>query len=410
MTRERRKSGRVHGRVESARRTDFGGFRYRLNRRTLLQSAFALAASSPALAWADAQVPSRRLILIELAGGNDGLNTVVPYTQKRYYEARPVLAIPRDKLVTLDDHFGLHPELAGLLPAWKSQDMHVALGVGYADPNRSHFRSSDIWHTASDSDQVLKRGWLANAFAPHRASTFSAEGIAFGSGYGPFLGSSQSLVLDNPRTFVKQARLMRPVDTKSGNAALDHIIGVRQQIAGALDDLKAVVDTRGGKNRQGSMLHKQLVIISDMIARGAHVPVYKATLKGFDTHFYQPNQHQRLMAELGTELAALRERLMAAGEWRNTLIMTYSEFGRRPAENGSRGTDHGTAAPVILMGGSIKGGFSGRQPDFPLHDDQDLDFHLDFRRIYRTVADRWLGATKATHALRAFAPMDWIRA
>ncbi len=379
----------------------------RMTRRTMLQSMMAATALSPGLVWADAMEKARRLVLVELSGGNDGLNTVIPFSQKRYYEARPVLAIKKDNVVRLSEHLGLHPELAPLLPTWKDNDLHIALGVGYPDPNRSHFRSSDIWHTASGSDQVLKRGWLANGFSADR--DFSAEGIAFGNDYGPFLGSSQSLVLENPDKFVKQARLMRPVQAKTNNPALGHVIDVRRQIAHALTDVTAAVDARDNAKVKGSDLHKQLIIISDMIRYGARVPVYKATLKGFDTHFNQPNRHKRLMRDLGTELAGLRDRLKAAGEWDDTLVMTYSEFGRRPAENGSRGTDHGTAAPLFFMGGSIRGGFSGQQPEFPSLGDKDMDFNLDFRRIYRTVADQWLGATRATDALRDFKPIDLIR-
>ena len=316
-----------------------------------------------------------------------------------------MLAIKQDELVTLDNHLGLHPRLAPLLPAWKDEDLHIALGVGYPDPNRSHFRSSDIWHTASGSDKVLTRGWLADAFAAPVSSEFSAEGIAFGSDYGPFLGSSQSLVLHNPVTFVKQARMMRPAPPQVDNPALNHVIGVRRQITRALKDLSAVLDARGEAKVKGSDLHKQLVVISEMIAFGAKVPVYKATLKGFDTHYHQPGRHRGLMADLGKELAALRERLIASGDWDNTLVMTYSEFGRRPAENGSRGSDHGTAAPVLLMGGSIQGGFSGQQPVFPANNEQDLAFHLDYRQIYRTVADQWLDARAAADALRTFKPI-----
>ncbi len=380
-----------------------------MTRRSLLQSMMAVAALPAGLTWADAVNKPRRLVLVELAGGNDGLNTVIPFTQKRYYEARPVLAIERDSIVMLSEHLGLHPELAPLLPAWKENDLHIALGVGYPDPNRSHFRSSDIWHTASGSDRVLKKGWLADGYSPGSQASFSAEGIAFGDDYGPFLGSSQSLVLQNPDTFVKQARMMRPVHTQTSNPALDHVIGVRQQIAHALKDVTAAVDARDGTKVKGSDLHKQLVVIGDMINFGARVPVYKATLKGFDTHFHQPNRHKRLMQDLGTELAGLRDRLRASGEWEHTLVMTYSEFGRRPAENGSRGTDHGTAAPLFFMGGSIKGGFSGQQPDFPKENDQDLSFNLDYRRIYRTVADQWLDATRVTDGLRNFKPVDLIR-
>ncbi len=388
-----------HSHAGSASNTTF-------SRRRLLQSLAALSTLSSGLAFATPSTSARRLILVELAGGNDGLNSVIPYTQKRYYEARPVLAIKRDELVTLSDHIGLHPKLAPLLPAWKNDDMHIALGVGYPNPNRSHFRSSDIWHTASGSDRILKRGWLADAFEAQESADFSAEGVAFGSGYGPFLGSSQSLVLDDPVTFAKQARMMRPAPPQPGNTALNHVVSVRRQIARALDDLSVVIDARKKRKIKGSDLHKQLTIVSELIAAKAKVPMYKVTLKGFDTHFHQPNRHKGLMDDLGTELGALRERLIESGHWDSTLVMTYSEFGRRAAENGSRGTDHGTAAPVILMGGGVRGGFSGKQPDFPDNDDDDLAFHLDYRQIYRTVAKQWLNAPAAADKLRSFKPIE----
>ncbi|MFK8031647.1 MAG: DUF1501 domain-containing protein [Gammaproteobacteria bacterium] len=375
-------------------------------RRTLLQSLLAVAALPPGLSFAASNKVARRLILVELAGGNDGLNTVIPYSQKRYYEARPGIAIKRDELVTLDNHFGLHPNLAPLKTAWDNNDVHIALGVGYPDPNRSHFRSSDIWHTASGSDQMLKRGWLADGFTSNQSARFSAEGISLGGDYGPFVGSSQSLVMDNPVTFAKQARMMRPAAPQPGNAALDHVVGVRLQITRALDDLNDVINARKNTRVKGSELHKQLMLVSDMIAADVRVPLFKTKLKGFDTHFHQPNRHKGLMKVLGEELAGLRLRLIDSGHWNETLVMTYSEFGRRAAENGSRGTDHGTAAPVILMGGALKGGFSGRQPDFPKNNDEDLSFHVDYRQIYRTVADQWLDAQAAVEPLKQFKAID----
>lgn len=375
-------------------------------RRRLLKALASMTALAPGLSLASSAAVGKRLILIELAGGNDGLNTVIPFTQKRYYEARPGIAIARDSVVPLDEHLGLHPNLAPLLPAWKNGELHVALGVGYPDPNRSHFRSSDIWHTASGSHEKLKTGWLANGFDARRSAQFSAEGIAFGSSYGPFLGSTQSLVLESPVTFAKQARSMRPAEAQPDNVALNHIVGVRQQILRALEDINEVVQSQEKARVKGSKLHKQLKVITDMIASKARVPVFKATLTGFDTHFYQPNRHNNLMQDLGAELSGLRERLMASGHWNSTLIMTYSEFGRRAAENGSRGTDHGTAAPVLLMGGGVRGGFTSRQPAFPANVEQDLEFNLDYRRIYRTVAERWLGADEAVASLSEFKPLD----
>lgn len=385
----------------------------RLARRAFLQSLMASAAFLNSACWANGATSAvkprgkiSRLVLIELAGGNDGLNTVVPYTQQQYYAARPVLGIARDKLLKLDEHLGLAPELEPLLGAWQSEDLHIALGVGYPEPNRSHFRSIDIWNTASGSDKVLEQGWLSNAFS---ATDFAAEGIVFGGDFGPLLGSGKSLVLEKPEQFAKQARQMKNVSVHSDNVALTHVVAVRQQIAAALDELQGVLASRdGGEKITGSEFAKQLHLVGDLIEHDVNVPVLKATLKGFDTHFYQPNRHKGLMTDLAVSLAAFRQRLITSGNWHNTLVMTYSEFGRRPAENGSRGTDHGTSAPVLILGGKVKGGLSGKQPRFPDNREQDMAYHLDYRSIYRTVAQKALGIRPQAVDLSAFELLNFI--
>lgn len=381
-----------------------------INRRRFLQGLAVGAAVSCGASAQAMKAPGvrKRLVLIELEGGNDGLNTVVPYSQPGYYSARPVLAVPQDSVLKLDRSVGLHPELAGLMPSWEAGDLHVALGVGYPDPNRSHFRSGDIWHSASNSDELIARGWLANGFDE---SAVSAEGIVFGGDYGPFAKSTMSLILDNPEIFARQARNLRAPDIKTSNPALAHVVGVRQQIQRGVNDVRTVLeaDSSALRQKRDSKLEQQLVMIGKMIARDANVPVFKATMTGFDTHFYQPNRHKSLMRKLGNAMSVLREQLIKSGDWNNTVVMTYSEFGRRAYENGSRGTDHGTAAPMFIMGGRVKGGFSGQQPAFPTHKNTDLEHHVDFRQIYHTVARDWLNAERVIDRVRRFERVPFLK-
>ncbi len=380
---------------------------YQLSRRRLLQATAAVAGLSASGVLSYASPPSKsagrmkRLVLVELDGGNDGLNTLIPYLQKRYYEARPKLALSKDVVLPLDNGLAMHPELSPLLPAWKAGEMNWALGVGYPQPNLSHFRSIDIWNTASGSEIELTKGWLANQFDPRHYKT---EGLVLGGDFGPLSGSRHSLAIDNPEQFAKQAARMRPVSGTAVNPALAHILDVRQQIHAGLEDLNAVLAERNknAKKVKGTPFYKQMHTLSEFIQHGTATPVWKTSLSGFDTHFYQPNRHKALMKDLAGSLALLRERLMESGDWDDTLVMTYSEFGRRPAENGSGGTDHGTSAPVLFMGGRVKGGFVGEQPRFPGSNEQNMDFSIDYRSLYRTVAQSWLELPQLTQKFKRF--------
>lgn len=376
-----------------------------LSRRDFLRAAASGAAAFGALpallrALADAAEGGagglRSLILVELKGGNDGLNTVVPYADARYHELRPRLAVPRERVLRLDEALGLHPALEPLWPLWRERALAVALGVGYPEPNRSHFRSIDIWETASDAREYRGEGWLAAAFSEAgERRGWAADGIVLGEPEaGPLSGpGARAIVLREPEAFFRNARRLREAAGRTENPALAHILKVQADVhraAEALEERLSAAPAAGAefpKNPFG----RQLETIARLLSARTPVPVFKATLGGFDTHANQQKTHERLLGELAGGLAALRKALGVAGLWDRCLIMTYSEFGRRARENGSAGTDHGTAAPHFLLGGRVRGGLYGRQPPLDRLEDGDLRHTLDFRSLYATAARGWWG-------------------
>ncbi len=349
----------------------------------------------------------RTLVLVELQGGNDGLNTVVPYADARYYALRPKLAVEKGRVLRLSDTLGFNPVLESLMPAWNDKDLAVALGVGYAEPNRSHFRSIEIWETGSDSRETLQTGWLARALegaAP--PADLAAHGIVIGRGdEGPLAGGGlRTVIMQDPEQFFREAAKVGEVPAAEGNRALAHLATVQNGLREAARRLRERLREAPalGTEFPRSPLGSQLEGAARLLASGATVPVIKATHGGFDTHQNQRGAQDRLLRQLAEALAAFRTALQAQGLWDRVLVMTYSEFGRRAGENGSGGTDHGTAAPHLLMGGKIKGGFYGAQPSLAEKDleDGDLRFGTDYRRLYATAVLRWWeipGTTAETH-------------
>ena len=234
------------------------------------------------------------LVLIELKGGNDGLNTVVPYTDAAYYTLRPKIAIARDAVVQLSDRAGLHPALAPLLPLWKDRKLAVLQGVGYADPNLSHFRSIEIWDTASKPDEYLPDGWLSRTFASAPVPrAFAADGVIIGSNdLGPLAGAgTRTVALGNTEAFLRQARLASPAG-ESRNKALEHILKVEADIV----QVAAHLDTRFAFNTEfpANAFGNAIRTASQVIANPDGVAVVRVTLSGFDTHGGQPATQARL--------------------------------------------------------------------------------------------------------------------
>lgn len=387
-----------------------------MHRREFLQwlgaAGLGGAAAQRAFAAGSARAPEYRrlLILVELKGGNDGLNTLIPYADPAYAALRPKLALPRDQVVQLDDRYALHPGLAPLLPLWREGRLGILHGVGYPAPNLSHFRSIEIWDTASSSVEYLQDGWLARTFAavpPPRA--FAADGVIVGSNeLGPLTGGgTRAIALSNTEQFLRQARLAAPRGVPS-NHALAHILKTEADIQQAAAGLNARFEftTDFPKTDFGNAVKTA----SQVLANRAGVAVVRVTLGGFDTHQNQLPTHARLLKDLAEGIVALRSALTELGRWDDTLLATYAEFGRRPRENMSGGTDHGTASVHFVAGGRVAGGFHGEQPALTRLDGEGNLIHsVDFRSVYATILERWWGADSQGPLGGRFAPLDFLR-
>jgi len=394
-----------------------------MDRRSLLRSAGALATArlfaTPLAVFGPAAVAAvpahadyrKLLILVELKGGNDGLNTLVPYADPTYYALRPKIAIARDQVVQLSDNAGLHPALAPLLPAWNDKRLAVLQGVGYPDPNLSHFRSIEIWDTASKSEVYLQDGWLTRAFAADPVpKSYAADGVIIGSSeLGPLAGGgTRAIALADTEQFLRRARLAQ-TSTSGGNKALAHIVKVEGDIVQAAGHLsgRTTFATQFPQGGFGNAIRTACQIV----ANPSGVAAIRVTLSGFDTHANQPATQARLLGEVANGLVALQAGLVELGKWDDTLVLTYAEFGRRPKENQNNGTDHGTANVHFAMGGRVAGGFYGAAPDLRnLSSDGNPAYAIDFRNAYATVLDKWWGIDSRDALGGRFATLPFLAA
>lgn len=337
------------------------------------------------------------LVLVELNGGNDSLNTVIPYADPLYAKLRPRIGLARDAVVQLDATTGLHPGLAALKPAWDAGEIAIVQGVGYDKPNLSHFRSIEIWDTASASDELIHDGWVARALAPrHPLPGRLAEGVVLGRpAVGPLYGAkARTTMMQDANSFANQARqVAQPGDVATPNAALQHVVATQASLRAAGDGIHAKLRQMGTPLRTPfprTGIGWQFANAARLIAAGVDVPVIKVSHGSFDTHTWQRNPHDRLVGELGAALAAFREAMGECGRWHQVAVMTYAEFGRRPAENSAQGTDHGTAAAHFVFGGAVRGGFRGVAPQLDQLDGAgNLRHAVDFRSLYASVLRRW---------------------
>ncbi len=366
------------------------------------------------------------LVVIQMGGGNDGLNTIVPHCFDEYYRVRPDIGIPRDKVLKINDTVGFHPNLAKLSALYDNGRMVVIQGVGYPNPDRSHFRSMEIWQTANPQSRVVNYGWLGryldNACPgcdPRARRVNPMAGINLG-GYMPVALKSErdlSIAVENPDSFKWQpltadktdarhaaetfAKLNEIVATKLNNpqmARLDFLSRVAINAEFSSDRIREVSKKyQGGQDYPATALGRQLKTIAKMIGGGLNTRVYYVSMGGFDTHANQQGSHDRLMTERAEGVAAFQQDLDKQGNAGRVLTMTFSEFGRRVAQNASGGTDHGTAAPMFLFGRRIKPGIYGAHPslDADKLDQGDLKFVTDFRSVYATVLENWLGVKSA---------------
>ena len=396
-----------------------------MKRRDFL-AAFSTATGSALLGshapgWAQgvgqraSSVADRILILVELKGGNDGLNTVVPYADPTYHQFRNSIGIKADEVIKIDARLGLHPELKAAVPLWEKGELAIVQGVGYPSPNLSHFRSIEIWETSSKANEYLEDGWVSRAMKSGLAqrANFTAEGVLIGSSdFGPLAGA-RAVTLNNPEAFVNQARFAAHAPALApGNAAMQHLLKVEDGISVAAQGLrgdKYNFSTEFPQGQFGNGVRAAAQVVASQKGK-AGVPVIMLTLGSFDTHQNQLGTHANLLKQLGEGMAALKSALTELGAWDRTLIMTFSEFGRRARQNNSGGTDHGTAAPHFIAGGSVRGGLYGQAPDLARLDAaQNLQYTTDFRQLYATVAQDWWGVAPELVVRGKFDAIPFVR-
>ena len=353
-------------------------------------------------------IQGRRLILVELKGGNDGLNTLVPFKNEDYKRVRKNLHLGAKDVNPIDKQLGLglNKNLSFLTSQFKSKDLAVFHSVGYDNPNKSHFRSIDIWHTAVKSNETSTQGWISKALESNIGNNAASKGIILGdSNLGPLRGTHQKiLVVDNLKQMLRSQKLFNESDL-DGNRALQHILSVEGQVLEQLKSLDGKVDFEKSKDRG---LKKNVNTLLQLVKADPKIPFYKLTHGGFDTHINQKQKHANLLKTFDEGMKALVDGLKELGQYENTLILTYSEFGRRPMENGSGGTDHGTANCHFAMGGKVKGkiyhgadgkgnggkkGLGGYDLASIKSTNENLKHKMDFKSIYQTVLDKWWGLT-----------------
>ena len=381
------------------------------------------------------------LVVIQQAGGNDGLNTLVPFADDAYHRARPGIGFAAKDVLKLNGYCGLNPNLVALKSLYDEGHVAVVQGVGYPNPNRSHFRSTEIWQTASDSNRFAARGWLGSYFDNCCQGTDPTVGVAVGNAMPQaftaetptgvsFANPEQFRWIDRERPQGSMSaaefyyrQLNQPDEDMSGSAGTVRAPSGRTDFAGS-----SIGGISGGSNAPGGMssvdflertaldaqlssdrvlqiarstkslvtyplnnrLADSLSLVGRMIAGGLPTRVFYVSHGGYDTHQGQAGAHTRLMREFNDGLGAFCNDLKAQGNFGRVLVMTFSEFGRRVAQNASGGTDHGAAAPMFLCGGALKGGFYGRYPSLTQLYEGDLMHNVDFRSVYATLLERWL--------------------
>jgi uncharacterized protein (DUF1501 family) len=407
------------------------------NRRHFLKSSLAASTlvsmgahtvpmflSRSARAATEAGSNERILVVVQLIGGNDGVNTVVPHGLDGYVKHRRTLRLPSGQIHKVTKEIGLHPSMSGMAKLLDDGKLAIVQGVGYPNPDRSHFRSMEIWETARTETGALETGWLGRALdaSPARPGA-DLPALHVGSRSLPLAFKAKKTEVPSLER-LDQYRLQVSGDAANKRAARDAIDGVarvdrssddsllgflRRSTLAAYESSKRLeqLTAKTGESKYPNFgLARRLELVAQIIKAGFGTRIYYTSLDGFDTHANQLGSHAALLNELSDSIQAFHADLAAAGQADRVAVMTFSEFGRRLAENASAGTDHGAAAPIFVAGKVAKPGLVGEHPSLEKLDDGDLIQHTDFRRVYAAVLEQWLGLPSAPVVGAEFKALD----
>src|SRR5437899_988078 len=387
----------------------------------------------------------RILVILQMAGGNDGLNTIVPYTNDYYRRARPRIGVPEKEVLKINDDLGFHPNLSGFKSIYDAGELSVVQGVGYPNPNRSHFRSTEIWQTAADSEKIENYGWLGRYFdhtcqgcdptiavniGRQMPQAFAAKTPAGISVENPqsyrFISSEhgKNAEMSSEDSFRKLNEPDAEIEENSGDT-IGTLHGAASHSGSVLDFLERTaldaqvssekirsianrIETKG--HYPVSQLGNSLKLVAKLIGGGLATRIFYVSQGGYDTHANQTGTHQRLLRDLGDSVKAFIDDIKAQSNLSQVLIMTFSEFGRRVSENASSGTDHGAAAPIFVAGAKVKAGLLSKYPSLaPANLFQgDLRYTMDFLSVYAAVLDNWLKTDSAAVLGRKFERLELV--
>ena len=360
----------------------------------------------------------KKLVVIQLSGGNDGLNTLIPYRNDLYYSNRPGISIPKNRLIDMNGELGFNENLSPLKALYDKGYLSIINNVGYPNPNRSHFRSTDIWHTASNASEYLDSGWMGRYIDQYGKKPYT----------GIEVDDSLSLILKG-RTIngvaTKDAKKMfnnaktpffsKVLETQTETHLSEHNLGyLYKTMVGAKSSAKYIYETSktstSTKSYPNNPFAKQLKTTAEFINSKLETKVYYVSMGGFDTHANQANRQSRLLKTYSEAMDVFVKDLEASDSFKDTLILTFSEFGRRVQQNAAGGTDHGAANNLFVIGKNLKKpGLYNDSPDLTnLDKNGDLKYTIDFRSVYATLLDQWLDASHSKVLGSSFETLDFI--
>lgn len=363
------------------------------------------------------------LVVVQLTGGNDGLNTVIPFKDAAYAKLRPTIKIPADRVKKLDDSLGLHPSMSGFSGLHDDGKLCVVQGVGYPNPSQSHFRSMDIWNAGSLAEK-LTEGWIGKALKTMNAPAFHVSGnnemsplaLAGAPVRAPSIASLADFrlkMMNGPNREGQKHTIQEATKSPTKNNLLDFVQKTALNTYMSSDRLQAI-----GQNYEpkvpypASPLGEKLKLCAQLIEAGLGARIFYVSIDGFDTHADQGGangSHANLLQQVSDAIAAFYKDLAERGHGERLTVMTFSEFGRRADENGSKGTDHGSGAPMFLVGGKVKPGLVGKHPSLTDLEEGNLKHAIDFRQVYATLLDEWLGVSSKEVLGKAFKTIECLK-